>query len=37
MNTKPRFSGLEWLRFSLGVFVMIYHTAPNYPQFDRVP
>ncbi len=37
MNAKPRFAGLEWLRLSLGVFVMIYHTAPNYPQFDRVP
>jgi len=37
MNTKLHFAGLEWLRFSLGVFVMIYHTAPNYPQFDRIP
>lgn len=37
MNTKPRFSGLEWLRFSLGIFVLIYHTAPSYPQLGRVP
>ena len=37
MNTKNRFAGLEWLRFSLGIFVMVYHTAPNYPQFDHVP
>lgn len=37
---KPRterFIGLEWLRFLLGCYVMIYHTAHVYPQIKRVP
>lgn len=29
---KERFIGLEWLRFLLGCYVMLYHTAHNYPQ-----
>lgn len=37
MNHKPRFVGLEWLRFSLGFFVMVYHTAHRYPQLDHIP
>lgn len=37
MYNKLHFSGLEFLRFSLGIFVMIYHTAHRYPQFDRTP
>lgn len=37
MHTKPHFAGLEWLRFFLAILVMVYHTAPNFPQLDRVP
>lgn len=33
---KERFIGLEWLRFLLGCYVMIYHTAHYYPQFNAV-
>ncbi|BAE75145.1 Acyltransferase family protein [Sodalis glossinidius str. 'morsitans'] len=33
---KERFIGLEWLRFLLGCYVMIYHTAHHYPQFKAV-
>ncbi|QTF08471.1 acyltransferase [Brenneria izadpanahii] len=35
--SKERFIGLEWLRFLLGCYVMIYHTAHLYPQRERVP
>lgn len=35
MTNTPRFFGLEWLRFLLGCFVMIYHTAHRYPQLDH--
>lgn len=33
---KERFIDLEWLRFLLGCYVMIYHTAHHYPQFNAV-
>ncbi|WP_213994172.1 acyltransferase [Sodalis sp. dw_96] len=33
---KERFIGLEWLRFLLGCYVMLYHTSPNYPQLQRI-
>ncbi|RLM18913.1 acyltransferase [Brenneria alni] len=35
--SKERFIGLEWLRFLLGCYVMIYHTVHIYPQRERVP
>lgn len=35
MKSKPRFIGLEWLRFLLGLFIMIYHTSHRYPEFAR--
>lgn len=35
MSNNPRLSGLEWLRFLLSFFVMIYHTAHRYPQLER--
>ncbi|MEC5320342.1 acyltransferase [Brenneria populi subsp. brevivirga] len=35
--SKERFIGLEWLRFLLGCYVMIYHTVHTYPQRARVP
>ncbi|MEL7631061.1 acyltransferase [Pectobacterium aroidearum] len=34
---KERFIGLEWLRFLLGCYVMIYHTVHVYPQRERIP
>ncbi|TKI05598.1 acyltransferase family protein [Martelella alba] len=33
---NERFIGLEWLRFLLGCYVMLYHTAHNYPQIQTV-
>ena len=33
---KERFIGLEWLRFLLGCYVMLYHTAHSYPQIQAV-
>ncbi|MFM2481739.1 acyltransferase family protein [Celerinatantimonas sp. YJH-8] len=33
---KERFIGLEWLRFLLGCYVMIYHTSHVYPQLKKV-
>ncbi|KFF72148.1 acyltransferase [Pectobacterium brasiliense] len=35
--SKERFIGLEWLRFLLGCYVMIYHTVHVYPQRERIP
>lgn len=35
--SKQRFIGLEWLRFLLGCYVMIYHTVHQYPQRGSVP
>nr|WP_113865271.1 acyltransferase [Brenneria salicis]NMN91807.1 peptidoglycan/LPS O-acetylase OafA/YrhL [Brenneria salicis ATCC 15712 = DSM 30166]RBP65874.1 peptidoglycan/LPS O-acetylase OafA/YrhL [Brenneria salicis ATCC 15712 = DSM 30166]RLM31904.1 acyltransferase [Brenneria salicis ATCC 15712 = DSM 30166] len=35
--SKERFIGLEWLRFLLGCYVMIYHTVHIYPQRASVP
>lgn len=35
--SKERFIGLEWLRFLLGCYVMIYHTVHVYPQVKHVP
>ncbi|SLM63408.1 MULTISPECIES: acyltransferase family protein [Dickeya] len=37
MNVKERFIGLEWLRFLLGCYVMIYHTIHVYPQRETIP
>ncbi|SEQ96840.1 Peptidoglycan/LPS O-acetylase OafA/YrhL, contains acyltransferase and SGNH-hydrolase domains [Rosenbergiella nectarea] len=37
MNKKNRFFGLELLRFSLGFFIMVYHTAHNYPSITHIP
>ncbi len=33
---KERFIGLEWLRFLLGCYVMLYHTAHTYPQIQNI-
>ncbi|WP_313464961.1 acyltransferase family protein [Pseudomonas nitroreducens] len=30
-NRKERFIGLEWLRFLMGLYVVIYHTLHSYP------
>lgn len=30
-NGKERFIGLEWLRFLLGIYVVVYHTLHAYP------
>lgn len=30
-SQKERFIGLEWLRFLLGLYVVIYHTLHSYP------
>ncbi|HDJ1440163.1 TPA: acyltransferase [Serratia rubidaea] len=35
--SKERFIGLEWLRFLLGCYVMVYHTAHQYPQIRSIP
>jgi len=35
--SKQRFIGLEWLRFLLGCYVMVYHTFHQYPQRGSVP
>ncbi|MFP1761849.1 acyltransferase family protein [Lonsdalea quercina] len=35
--SKERFIGLEWLRFLLGCYVMIYHTLHVYPQRFNIP
>src|SRR5471030_727676 len=34
---KQRFIGLEWLRFLLGCYVMIYHSVHQYPQRGQIP
>lgn len=34
---KQRFIGLEWLRFLLGFYVMMYHTFHLYPQRRAIP
>ncbi|XBS71907.1 acyltransferase [Acerihabitans sp. KWT182] len=36
MRKKERFIGLEWLRFLLGFYVILYHTSHNYPQLQDV-
>lgn len=35
--SKQRFIGLEWLRFLLGCYVMIYHSVHMYPQRGSIP
>lgn len=37
MINKPRFVGLEWLRFFLGFYIMVYHTSHRYPQIASIP
>ncbi|AYC19323.1 hypothetical protein DZA65_02436 [Dickeya dianthicola] len=37
MKVRERFIGLEWLRFLLGCYVMIYHTIHIYPQREKIP
>ncbi|WP_226101991.1 acyltransferase [Dickeya oryzae] len=37
MKVRERFIGLEWLRFLLGCYVMVYHTVHIYPQRDKIP
>lgn len=34
---KQRFIGLEWLRFLMGLYVVIYHTIHFYPERKTVP
>ena len=31
------FTGLEWLRFLLGVYIMVYHSLHYYPQARAIP
>ncbi|MFC0267987.1 acyltransferase family protein [Kushneria aurantia] len=31
-SAKERFIGLEWLRFFLGFYIVIFHTLHNYPE-----
>lgn len=35
--SKQRFIGLEWLRFLLGCYVMVYHSLHQYPQRFNIP
>jgi len=35
--SKQRFIGLEWLRFLLGCYVMVYHSLHQYPQRFTIP
>ncbi|WP_027711887.1 acyltransferase family protein [Dickeya chrysanthemi] len=37
MKVRERFIGLEWLRFLLGCYVMVYHTVHVYPQREKIP
>ena len=32
---KEHFIGLEWLRFLLGVYVVVFHTLHNYPSEQK--
>ena len=34
---KERFIGLEWLRFLLGLYVVVYHTLHAYPAQQKFP
>ncbi|GAB3394939.1 acyltransferase family protein [Azotobacter armeniacus] len=36
-SSKEHFIGLEWLRFLLGCYVMVYHTLHLYPQRNTIP
>ena len=29
---KEHFIGLEWLRFILGLYIVVFHTLHNYPE-----
>src|SRR5690554_119839 len=33
---KEHFIGLEWLRFLLGLYIVIFHTLHNYPQVQKI-
>lgn len=33
---KEHFIGLEWLRFLLGLYIVIFHTLHNYPQAQEI-
>ncbi len=33
---KEKFIGLEWLRFFLGVYLVMYHTLPFYESYTRL-
>ncbi|NKI74915.1 acyltransferase [Dickeya sp. CFBP 2040] len=37
MKVRERFIGLEWLRFLLGCYVMVYHTIHVYPLREKIP
>lgn len=37
MTDKEHFFGLEWLRFLLGLYIVLFHTLHNYPQADAIP
>ncbi|HHJ1478684.1 TPA: acyltransferase family protein, partial [Pseudomonas aeruginosa] len=36
-DSKERFIGLEWLRFLLGLYVVVYHTLHTYPKEQKFP
>jgi peptidoglycan/LPS O-acetylase OafA/YrhL len=33
---KERFIGLEWLRFFLGVYLVMFHTLPFYEEYTQL-
>ncbi len=36
-DSSERFIGLEWLRFLLGLYVVVYHTLHTYPKEQKFP
>lgn len=34
---RQKFFGLEWLRFGLAMFLLVYHTLPFYPAYADLP
>lgn len=34
---KEHFTGLEWLRFLLGLYIVIFHTLHSYPDEQKLP
>jgi peptidoglycan/LPS O-acetylase OafA/YrhL len=34
---RQKFFGLEWLRFGLAMFLLVYHSLPFYPAYAELP